>query len=96
MKIEDKSQINEGAVLIDFWAPWCGPCKMLKPIIENFAAENNNIKVYFCDIDKDFEMASAFGVRSIPTLVYMVDGKIKEKRVGMNGFDEIVNEIITK
>jgi thioredoxin 1 len=94
MKIENKDLLNEGKVLIDFWAPWCGPCKVMKPMVEKFADSTDGVNVYFCNIDEDYEMASAFGIRSIPTLVYMEDGEVKDRKVGsvqQNVLKEMVN-----
>ncbi len=94
MKIENKSLLKEGRVLIDFWAPWCGPCIAMKPIVEQFADSIDEVNVYFCNIDEDYEMASAFGVRSIPTLVYMEDGEIKNRKTGAvphSVLEEMVN-----
>ena len=94
MKIENKDLLNEGKVLIDFWAPWCGPCKVMKPMVEKFANSTDGVNVYFCNIDEDYEMASAFGIRSIPTLVYMEDGKVKDRKVGVvqhSVLEEMVN-----
>lgn len=89
MKIRDKALLNEGKVLIDFWASWCGPCKALKPIVEKFADLTNDVKVYFCNIDEDSEMAAAFGIRSIPTLIYLNDSKIKDRKTGVVSIAEI-------
>lgn len=83
MKIEDKALLNEGKVLIDFWASWCGPCKVMKPMVEQFADLADDVKVYFCNIDEDYEMASVFGIKSIPTLIYMEDGEVKDRKVGV-------------
>ena len=70
-------------VLIDFWAEWCGPCKMLSPIIEEIANEaNGEYKVGKVNIDQQLELANAFKIVSIPTVVVMEDGKIKNSAVG--------------
>lgn len=83
MIITDKAELNTGRVLIDFWAEWCGPCKVLKPRIENLGNTNEDIKVYFCNVDEDSEMAQAHGIRSIPTLIYLDEGSIKNRSVGI-------------
>lgn len=94
MKIENKNLINTGRVLVEFWAPWCGPCNMLKPIVENFAEERDDINVYFCNVDEDHEMANEFHIMSIPTLIYMESGRIKNRKTGLvqsNALNEMVN-----
>ena len=70
-------------VLLDFWATWCGPCRMIAPALEEIAAENaGKLKVGKVNVDEEMELAMQFGVTSIPLLVVMKDGKIVNKAVG--------------
>lgn len=70
-------------VLLDFWADWCGPCRMLSPVVDQIAEEVSGIKVGKVNVDEQPELAQQFGVMSIPTLVVMKDGKSVETRVGV-------------
>lgn len=80
---------SDKKVLIDFYADWCGPCKMLSPIVAEFAKENDTIKVVKINIDENEELAVNYGVMSIPTLVVVENGKTKNTSVGLISKSEI-------
>lgn len=70
-------------VVIDFWAPWCGPCKMVAPIIEELAAEyEGRVIIGKCNVDDNDDVSVAFGIRNIPTVLFFKDGKLVDKQVG--------------
>ena len=73
---------SEKPVLLDFWAPWCTPCRMVLPIVEEIAQERPDVKVCKINVDEQPELAGQFSVMSIPTLVVMRDGQIVEQVVG--------------
>ena len=78
-------------VLLDFWASWCGPCRMVGPIVEEIAAERADIKVGKVNVDEQRELAGAFQVMSIPTLVVMKDGKVVSQAVGARPKGQILS-----
>ena len=77
-------------VLLDFWAEWCGPCRMLAPVVEQLSEELTDVKVGKIDVDHDPDLARQFGIMSIPTLVVMQDGKEVNKSVGVIPKDAIL------
>ena len=72
-----------GKVLVDFWAEWCGPCRMLGPVVEQIAQERSDIKVCKLNVDEESALAQRFGVMSIPTVILFKDGKEAQRSVGL-------------
>ena len=77
-----KDEAMEGLVLIDFYATWCGPCKMLSPIVDELSEELPNVQFFKVDVDENEELVEMFGIEAMPTLIILRDGKVANKSVG--------------
>lgn len=82
---------SEKPVLLDFWASWCGPCRMISPLVDEIARENAAVKVGKVNVDEQQELARAFNIMSIPTLVVMKNGKVVNQSVGVRPKQQIVS-----
>lgn len=90
------AETSEGVVLLDFWAPWCGPCKMIAPVLEEIDAElGAKVKVVKVDVDENQETARQFEVMSIPALFVLKDGKVVDQTLGYKPKEALV-ELVSK
>ena len=87
---EAQVQNAEGKVLLDFWAPWCGPCRMIAPFLEEIAAEDASVVIGKVNVDEEMELAAKFGIVSIPTLIVMEKGQAVQTAVGYRPKDDIL------
>ena len=89
-----ESVVNEGVSLVDFWAPWCGPCRMIAPVIDELAADFDG-KAKICKVNSDDEtnLAVKFGIRSIPTILFMKDGKVVDTVIGAASKQSLTDKI---
>ncbi len=90
------TETETGVVLVDFWAPWCGPCKMIGPVLEELDTEiGDKVKIVKIDVDENQETAGKFGVMSIPTLLVLKNGEVVDKTVGFQP-KEALKDLLSK
>ncbi len=85
--------ISNDVVLVDFFANWCGPCKMLSPVLDDIASERSNVKIVKVDVDKNEELAKKYGIMSIPTLLLFKNGQVINKHIGYISKDMLIEMI---
>lgn len=85
--------ISKGKVLVDFYADWCGPCRMLTPILEEIAKGTDEVQIVKINVDDSQEIAARYGVMSIPTMIIFEDGHIKDTKVGVISQEQILDWI---
>lgn len=83
------SAVANGKVVVDFWATWCGPCRMQAPILDQFAEAHQDVSVCKVDVDAEPQLAARYGVMSIPTLLYFQDGQLINKTVGVQSLAQV-------
>ncbi len=87
-------KIEKGVVLVDFFATWCGPCRMMGPVLDNVKSElGDSVEIYKVDVDEDEKLARKFGIMSIPSLFIFKDGEQQEKHIGFWSKDEVLETL---
>ena len=88
-----KEEISSGLLLVDFWAPWCGPCRMLAPIIEEVAKEVEGVTVARLNVDEEQSTAQEFQIMSIPTVMLFKDGEVVETMIGLRPKEDYIDAV---
>ncbi|GET23164.1 thioredoxin [Prolixibacter denitrificans] len=88
-----KTVVRKGTVLVDFWAPWCGPCKMVAPTLNEIAEENSNVTIAKVNVDEQQQLAQKYNIRNIPTMILFRDGKAEKRITGVKSKKAILAEI---
>ena len=89
----EELKASKKTIVLDFYAEWCGPCKMIAPYIEEIALENPDITVAKVDVDKATDLAIEFGIQSIPTVIVFKDGKVSSKAIGYRSKEQLLDLI---
>jgi thioredoxin 1 len=93
-----EATVKTGVSMVDFWAPWCGPCRMLAPVIDELAADfEGKAKICKVNSDEEQDLAIKFGVRSIPTILFMKDGEVVDQMIGAaskQAFEDKINSLL--
>ena len=90
---DQAANAGDDLVVVDFFATWCGPCKMLAPVVERMADNHKNVHFYKVDIDEENDLASRFQIMSVPTLLYLKKGQVLNKSIGLVSPNEIESTI---
>lgn len=80
---------QEGKVIVDFWAQWCGPCKMMMPVLEKYSAEDEAVEVVKINVDEEADIAAKYGIRSIPTFILFEDGEVVARQSGAMSVEQL-------